>query len=133
MIRKIIAAPAGVIMPGQVLRVEKSKPSPTRDSRILAAINSGNRLRAAAIEAAEADEVGFDDQHFRRKEPPQLSIKYTDPPKWTVKHSNLEAQQPPADDGWLSANGRCDRSRRRPPSDVMGGGRRAGRFSDCRA
>jgi len=42
---------------------------------------------------------------FRRKEPPQLSIKYTDAPKWTVKHSSFDAQQPPTD-GWLSANGR---------------------------
>jgi hypothetical protein len=43
---------------------------------------------------------------FRRKEPPQFSIKYADAPRWTVKHSSLEAQQPQADDGWLSANGR---------------------------
>jgi hypothetical protein len=42
---------------------------------------------------------------FRRKEPPQFSVKYSDAPKWTVRHSSLDAQQP-QDDGWLSAHGR---------------------------
>ena len=41
---------------------------------------------------------------FRRKEPPQFSVKYTDAPPWTVRHSSFDSQQP--DDGWLRANGR---------------------------
>ena len=50
--------------PGQVPRINKKKPIPTRDSRILAAINSGHGLVAASIEVAEADTLGFDDNHL---------------------------------------------------------------------
>jgi hypothetical protein len=42
---------------------------------------------------------------FSPDKKPKSSIEYRDQPKWTVKHSSLEAQQPPAD-GWLSAHGR---------------------------
>jgi hypothetical protein len=59
-------APAytGPLMPGQGIRIEKSKPAQTRESRILAAINSGNGLVAAAEEVAEAEELGFSGEHL---------------------------------------------------------------------
>ena len=37
---------------------------------------------------------------------PKSSIEYRDQPPWTVRHSSFDSQQPEADNGWLSANGR---------------------------
>ena len=57
-------ADAIVLDAGQVAKREAQKPNPTRESRVLAAINSGKGLPAAAKEASEADTLGFDDQHL---------------------------------------------------------------------
>jgi hypothetical protein len=43
---------------------------------------------------------------LRRKEPPQLSIKYTGAPPWTVRHSSFDNAQQPQESDWLSAHGR---------------------------
>ena len=45
---------------------------------------------------------------FAPEKKPKSSIEYRDQPPWTVRHSSLDSQQPQADDGWLSANGRYD-------------------------
>jgi hypothetical protein len=55
----------GALMPGQTIGIEKSKPQPTRDSRILAAINSGSGMNAAAKEVTEAEELSFGDHHLK--------------------------------------------------------------------
>jgi hypothetical protein len=51
--------------PGASLKREKSKPQPSRERRVLAAINSGKGLAAATNEVIEAEEIGFDDQHLK--------------------------------------------------------------------
>ena len=52
-------------IPGQIILEDRPRSSPSRDERILAAINSGKGLVPAAKEAAEAERLGFDGQHLK--------------------------------------------------------------------
>jgi len=49
-------------LPGQVEKKSKTRATPGLDKRILAAINTGRNLVAAAREASEAETLGFTPQ-----------------------------------------------------------------------